>query len=229
MKIDLKELQGDLSKKSDFINKKILPGRRQCDIFSITYRRNEKNGKDSIRVDLNLVENIDNPESFEGFLVDYTDESKGRYNGPSGRVEMSQYAYSDRTITNRKTGRETEISRDKSIFNDLYLLSVQCGKDEELMSGEVDDVFDFIDRASEILKGSKLVFIIAGKEYEKNGYSNYNLYLPNKPKQKLVFEAVGTENSQLIKYDPMTMLVEKEISATVDEFEVDKTSDDLPF
>lgn len=226
MAINLSARKEELAKSSLNLSKTLVPGAQVCTITSITCRKNDYKNQNGLNVSLNLEGEDLTSQGFEGFFIDQNNPTLGRHKGAVGRVDLSQYTYTSKSGRDKK-GNPYEIDRDSSVMNDISKLAVACGKFDELMQGEVDDIEAFVERASEVMTGCTLNFIIAGKEYEKNGYTQYNLYIPKADKNMYAYEAVGAEASKLMSFNASTMIVHKQPAAVVESFEVAETEFDI--
>lgn len=166
-------------------------------------------------------------DNFEGFFIDSTDESKGKYLGQIGSVKTSQFYYKDGVT---KSG--TEVSRDMEILRQIRSICTACNCLDwfEKADGQYDTIEDFV-AAFDSKKPFKDVFLrfcIAGKEYDKkNNFIGYDLYLPKYVKGKVTFESLAVKISKIIPFDPATHIVPK-TENTVNEFgdDTDASSND---
>lgn len=232
--INLSETKKQLDAVKPFINKELEPGTHVCTINSISYRKNNFD-EEGLHVTLNLEGPEITDEGFEGFNIDNNDPSKGKYKGAVGKVDLQKYAYNSKDGTS-KSGRKFSINRDLSIQSALNNLAKALGKDREVMEGEVEDIVAVIKKASDVLSGSKIRIVIAGKEYESKGYIHYNLYLPKFVKGKDIYQAVDKNPELLQEFDENTMVTklaktsatQQPKPTTIDDFDV-SSADDLPF
>jgi len=134
---------------------------------------------------------------FEGFLVDSNNPNGARYKGQVGRVRLSPYPFKDATLP---SGRE--VSRDTEVLRAMIYLSEVLGKRDELDSIEANTIEEFMDSADKVLSGDTFInACIGGREWEnKEGYINYDLFLPRNSKDGVALEALDTENSRLFKF-----------------------------
>jgi hypothetical protein len=226
MAIDLSAKKEELAKGRSNLSKTLVPGQQVCTITGITYRKNDYKGQDGLNISLQLEGEDLTAQGFEGFFLDQNNPDLGRHKGAVGRVELSQYSYTSKTGKDRN-GKNYEIDRDASILSDVSKLASVCGKFDELMLGEVDDIVAFIEKASDLLTGSTLNFIVAGKEYEKNGYTQYNLFIPKAPKGFYAYEPADAEPSKLMAFNPNTLITRRAVAAPVESFEVAEAEFDI--
>ena len=161
---------------------------------------------------------------FEGFLVDSTDQNGPRYKGQVGRIRLSPYPYKDATLP---SGRE--ISRDTEVLRGMIFLSEVLDKRDDLDNVEADTIEEFMVQANAILSGNDTYFnaCVGGREWEnKEGYINYDLFLPRNSKDGVAMEALNVENSRLFKFNKEEHVREltKKSSNNTDSFEPATTS-----
>jgi hypothetical protein len=138
-------------------------------------------------------------DGFEGFYIDKDNESLGRHAGQVGKVKASMYAFADGV-----TKGGIKIERDKSLM--LFLKSLcnnlgisQWFESQDDLHATIDD-FVIAFNKSAPFKDIYLNFCVAGREYvDKNGYTNYNLYLPKADKGKYAFSEV--EDGRVLIYN----------------------------
>lgn len=154
---------------------------------------------------------------FEGFLKDQNNPTGPRYEGQVGRVRMSPYPYKDTTLP---TGRT--ISRDTEILKAMVMLSESLGKRAELDAIEAQTIEEFVVSCNKVLGNSAFInTCIGGREWEnKEGYVNYDLFLPRASKDGVPVEAIDVETSRLLKFNKEEHIkpLQKKASAPVDDF-----------
>ena len=173
------------------------PGNTEVRINSITL---DQTPYDSEAWNVNLhVETQPVEGDFEGFFRNKDNESKGRYEGQIGIVRMGPFPYKDTTLP---SGRE--ISRDQEILKGMIFLGEVLGKRDELDSIEADTIEVFITECNTLFSNSNFFnACLASREWEnKEGYINNDLYLPKLSRNGIPMEALDTENSRLINFDP---------------------------
>ena len=166
---------------------------------------------------------------FQGFLKDVNNQSGPRYEGQVGRVRFSPYAYKDATLPNGN-----EISRDNEVMKSMIFLSEQLDKRTELDSIQANTIEDFMSKCNTILSGPTFINVCLGtREWEnKDGYINNDLYLPKMSKDGIPIEALGVENSRLLKYDTNNKnhyrpVVKKDVPVTNHFEPIQKVGDDF--
>ena len=137
-------------------------------------------------------------EDFEGFMID-NDESKGRYSGQIGKIKTSQYAFADGQT---KTG--VIIKRDRAML--LFLQNLCRALDIndwfKAQHNQHAIIEDFIEAFNKTAPFSNKFMdcCVAGKEYtNKDGYTDYNLYLPNADNGRYSFGEIDSD--KIIKFD----------------------------
>lgn len=220
--IDLSKKREELKKQSgSSLSKTLLPGEHTCTINKISYK--DGYNPDSLVIQLELEGPDLSEHGFVGFARDKDNPAMGNYSGQVGKVGLSQWDFESKVISG-KNG-DFEVDRDSSIINELSKLSQACGKQDELMEGLVNDVYEFVNKADKVLSGSVLTFVIAGREWINNqGYSQYNLFLPRATKNQVAYG--NADDNNLMKFDKDKMIISKVKAPLVDEF---KTDDDFPF
>ena len=134
---------------------------------------------------------------FQGFLVDPNNPNGERYQGQVGRVRMTPFPFKDTTLP---SGRE--IIRDTEVLKSMIFLSEALGKREDLDMIEAETIEEFMVSVDKVLSGDTYVnACIGGREWEnKEGYVNYDLFLPRLSKDGIPLEALDTDNSRLYKF-----------------------------
>jgi len=153
---------------------------------------------------------------FEGFLVDSNNPNGARYKGQVGRVRLSPYPFKDATLP---SGRE--VSRDTEVLRAMIYLSEVLGKRDELDSIEANTIEEFMESADKVLSGDTFInACIGGREWEnKEGYINYDLFLPRNSRDGVALEALDTENSRLFKFSKEEHVRELKKTQTTSSFE----------
>lgn len=150
-----------------------------------------------------LIMNVEGPSmgtDFEGFLVDKDRPNGQRYKGQIGKVKFGFYPFSDGET---KTG--IKINRDLSILRAIQQLCIAGGKLEwfEEADGKFATIEEFVKGANVVISdGTLFNMCINGKEYERNGYTNYDLFLPKSSKEAYAMESATATTSRLISYNP---------------------------
>lgn len=139
-------------------------------------------------------------EGFEGFFIDKSNESKGRHLGQVGWVKASEWAFAD-----GETKGKIPVSRDQDILKFIKTLCQAYGKKDWLDAQ--DDKHDTIESLIAAFikdapyKDVYLNWCIGGKEYQnKQGYTNFDLFLPKFNKAGVPFETLTASPSKLIKF-----------------------------
>jgi len=183
------------------VPKVIQPGNNDITVLNIKLEpaRFKEGGYDII---LN-VEGPDMGDGFDGFWIDKDNQALGRHKGQVGRIRATEYPYADGTT---KSG--VEVSRDKEL---LRFLQTFCKETHSLgWFSEQDNKHETIESLFEALNNDKpfadkvLRMCVGGKEYvNREGYTNYDLYLPKYNRGQVPFEAIEVEEatSKVIPFD----------------------------
>jgi hypothetical protein len=188
----------DIQSKGGNLPKTLSPGEHVVKINSINLESvSYKEGA------YHLILNVEGPDlgaEFEGFFINKDRPEIGRYKGQIGRVKFSYYPFSDGVT---KTG--IKVSRDTGILRAIQQVCISTDnlKWFEEADGKYNTIEEFIKGANKALSSdAKLRMCIGGKEYEKDGYTKYDLFLPKSTKDAYVMENASTEPSKLMKYNP---------------------------
>lgn len=196
--------------------KTLQPGNQKLKVNNVVLEPNKfKDG--SYYIILNMES--EPISGFEGLLIDRDDESKGRYEGQIGKVKASQYSFED-----GETKGGTIIKRDESMLKFLKKLCLALGigqwlDDQDGKHDTVESIFEAFNK-DRPFAGIYIEYCVAGKEYVKNNYTNYELFLPNGSKEGNPF---GTK---LLTFDESKHIVKKKAADTVSEFAADNS--DVP-
>ena len=215
----------DMSAGSGKTRPVINVGNQKLKINSVTFDQTPYD-KDAYNVVLH-VESEPVGNGFEGFLLDSSDTNGPRYKGEVGRVRLSPFPYKDTTLP---SGRE--ISRDTEVLKAMIFLSEALGKRDDLDNIEADTVEEFMKSANSILSGDTYVnACVGGREWEnREGYINYDLFLPRNSKDGISLESLNVENSKLYEFSKKDHVKElKNKAQTTSSFEPEsaKTGDDF--
>lgn len=189
-------------------------GNQKLKINSITFDQTPYD-KDAYNVVLH-VESEPVGGDFEGFLVDPNDANGPRYKGQVGRIRLSPYPFKDTTLP---SGRE--ISRDTEVLKNMIFLSEVLGKRDDLDMIEADTIEEFMKSADSVLSGDTYVnACVGGREWEnKEGYINYDLFLPRNSRDGVSLESLDVENTKLYKFSKEDHVRELKKATKTDSFE----------
>lgn len=207
----------DMSAGAGKVKPVIGVGNQVIRINSITY---DQTPYDSDAYNITLhVESEPVGGEFQGFLKDINDPNGPRYEGQVGRVRFSPYPYKDTTLP---SGRE--IQKDQEILKAMIYLSEVLNQRNDLDMIEAETIEEFMVECNKLFSNSGFFnACIGGREWEnKEGYVNYDLFLPRMSKDGIPLEAVGKENSRLLKFnkeDHVRELKNKSTSSDVGSFE----------
>jgi len=180
-----------------------------------------------------LILNVVGPDlgdDFEGFFINKDQPDLGRHKGAIGRVRTSDFPYADF----KDDAKGIDIKRDNEIMKAVKRLCIEMGMEEwyNAQDEQHATIEDFIEQFNndKPFKNIKLDVCLAGNQYEnKEGYTNYDLYLPKSNKNKVSFELAGKNSGKLMTYQPAIHLevrkpkegVAKEAVKPVDAFEAE--------
>ena len=158
-------------------------------------------------------------ESFEGFMIDKDDSSKGNYEGQIGRVKASQYAFADGTT---KTG--IQVYRDKSLLLFMRNLckALECEDWFNAQDNKHDTIEEFIEAFDKDapFSGKWLDICVAGKEYQnKSGYMAYDMWIPKPIKGALSFSKA--DSGKTMKFNEADHLTKMQIKP-IEDFDTDE-------
>ncbi len=191
-------------------SKTFAPGNITAKINSVALEENRfKPG--SYYLVLNLEGEDLGPE-FEGFMINKDNPEMGRHKGQVGKVKTSEWAYSDgETKTGMQISRDIEILRAvKNICTSMGIMDWYDAQDEKHETIE-DLVTTFNSDAP--FKDRWMEYCVAGREYlNKQGYTNYDLYLPKFNKGFAPYATLDNED-KLIKFDPALHVRKAEVKS----------------
>lgn len=183
------------------IPKVIQPGNETCTVLNIKLEpaRFKEGGYD-------VLLNVEGPEmgdDFEGFWIDKDNQAKGRHKGKVGRIRASEYPYADGTT---KTG--VEVSRDKELLRFLQSFckethTLEWFTAQDNKHATIESLFEAYNN-DKPFDGKELRMCIAGKEYvNKEGYTNYDLFLPKYSRGQVPFESANVDevSSKVVSFD----------------------------
>lgn len=181
-----------------------------------------------------MVYNVEGPDmgpEFEGFFLNAQTQNGPRYKGQIGRVKSSFYAFKDATLPSG-----VEIKRDPSILKAVYFACVATNNTNwlEEVDGKYSTIEQLVEGFSKMVSGTWVKMIVGGKEYtNKQGYTNYDLFLPKNNKDTYVMESSDAQPSKLMAFNPIehikTQKVEKVESFGIDNPFDDATTSSLEF
>lgn len=154
---------------------------------------------------------------FTGFLKNVNDPNGERYEGQVGRIRASQYAYKDAELPSGRT-----VNRDQEILKAMITLSEVLDLRSDLDLIEAETIEDFVAACNVLFSGPTFInACVGGREWEnKEGYINYDLYLPRPSKDGVPLENANAENSRLLvfnKADHVRELKNKTNNSTSDD------------
>ncbi len=186
------------------VSKTLQPGNQQCKINGVELEE-FKFKPGAFHIILHM-EGPDLGKDFEGFHINKDNESLGRHKGAVGKVKAGEWAFTDSV-----TPKGVEISRDQEILKFLKTLCTALGTLKWL--DDQDNKHDTIEslvkafNVDQPFKDKYLNYCIGGKEYKnKQGYTNYDLFLPKFSKAGSPFEALDAKPSKILKYNDADFL-----------------------
>lgn len=159
-------------------------------------------------------------EGFEGLAIDKDVPELGHYKGQVARVQSQQYSYSDYT---NKEGKV--LKKEDAMFKWIWNFAKEIGASQKLIENDIqaENIEDYLKAAKKYLIDSDkyIHFCIAGAEYEnKQGYTQYRLYLPKPEKNKNPYELVSSESpKKLIIFNEAMHIKKKKPSESIESFE----------
>lgn len=151
----------------------------------------------------NVILNIEGQDmgaDFEGFFIDKDKPNLGRHKGQVGRVKAGEYAFADGTT---KSG--IVIKRDDEILKFINNICKELGL---TWLDDADGKYETIEALVKAFnnekpyKGMWLNFCLGGKEYQnKEGYTNFDLFLPKYTKGRVAFEKVDKPGSKMMEFN----------------------------
>ncbi len=191
----------------------IQPGNAVCKILSVTL---EKVPYDSEAYHVVLhVEGPDLGKDFEGFFKDKDKPELGRHLGQTGKVKAGLSPFSWKT----KSGAKIDRDRNISIFVKNLCTALKYDGDIE---GETVEAFIENFNKLKPFDGKFLRMCICGREYtNRQGYTNYDLYLPFWSKDGVAFEleTIPEGSSKVFKFNPDVHILKKNKPEVVESFE----------
>lgn len=210
----------DITSGGGSIPKMIQPGNRVLKINKV-YLESVPWNSEAFNLKLEC-EGPDLGSDFEGFFLDRDNESLGRHNGQVGTIRSHQYAYEDKTLDSG-----VQISRDLEIVKFLKNLCSALGCDDWLAAqdNKHETIQSLIEQFNEDRPFDDifLSMCVCGKEYQnKEGYTNYDLFLPKFTKNGIPFESEEVEAgvSRVYKFDEAKHIIKLK-SKDVDGFSSD--------
>lgn len=191
----------------------IQPGNAVCKILSVTLE-GVPYDKDAYHVVLH-VEGPDLGKDFEGFFLNKDKPELGRHKGQTAKVKSGLSPFSWKT----KSGAKIDRDRNISIFIKNLCTALKYDGDIE---GETVEAFIENFNKLQPFKDKYLRMCICGREYQnRQGYTNYDLYLPFWSKEGVAYEleSVPEAMSKVFKYNPEIHILKKSKPDAIVSFE----------
>ena len=194
------------------INKILTPGEHYCRIVDLELATPPWSD-DSLFLKVKL-EGPHMGNDFEGIAIDKNNPSLGNYKGQVAIVDSFRYAFK----TYEYQGKA--IDRDQQIFNWINALATQLGIFEDIQKKGIkaNTIQDYVTAVKPFLMNPELwgTFVLAGREYYKDGYDkpNYNLFFPKKSGKNFPYSALIDANKEpklnLLKFDEKEHIIKDE-------------------
>jgi hypothetical protein len=193
----------DVKTGGDFTPKNIVPGNVKAKIFKVELDQPEfLEEKDGYFLLLHL-ETEKPHEDFVGFHTDWQDENSPTFDGQTGKVKASKWAYQD-----SETKKGVKIERDMEMMKFLKNLCEAAGEKSIAWWNKVDKKFETIEDLVEAFNKAKpfdgvwVNWCIGGRQYTKqNGYKGWDLHLPKFSADGVPFESVDAINKRILTFD----------------------------
>jgi hypothetical protein len=217
----------DVKTGGDFTPKNIEPGNIKAKIFKVELDQPSFLVDDKGYFLLLHMETEKPNEDFVGFNTIFGDDSSPKFDGQTGKVKASRWAYKDTTT---KTG--VEISRDKEMMKFMKNLceAIGCMDWWDKVDEKYATIEDFVDAFNEAApyKDKWVNWCIGGRQYTKqNGYKGWDLHLPKFSTAGAPMENVDAVKKSLLTFDKADH-TEITVPKAVEEFGPEGSSDDLP-
>ena len=156
------------------------------------------------------LETEDMGPDFDGFMIDKDNPELGKYKGQVGRVKTSEWAYMDgETKSGQQVSRDIDIL--KAVKNLCQAMGILNWYDEQDEKHETIEELIAAFNADAPFKDRWMDYCIAGREYlNKQGYTNYDLYLPKFTKGYAPYATLDNE-SKLIQFDANVHIKKAEV------------------
>jgi hypothetical protein len=189
-----------LQDKGPSVPKNLTTGTQTCKINSVKLEASPFD-KEAYFLYLNM-ESEPMGDDFEGFAIDKDNPDAGRYLGKVGRVKTNEYAYKDgQTKSGIKVSRDLDLLRAvQSICKATKALAWM-----EANNNKHETIEDYIQAFCDDMPFKDVYFntTLGGREYFKDNYAKYDLFLvrPGKGQVNMESTDVPEENSKLVKFN----------------------------
>jgi hypothetical protein len=185
--------------KGPSVPKTITVGTQVCKINSIKLEASPFD-KDAFFIYM-AMESEPMGDDFEGFMIDKDNPSAGKFLGQVGRVKTNEYAYKD-----GQTKSGIKVSRDLEILRAVQAISRATGSMNwmEANNNKHETIEEYVIAFNNDAP-FKDVFVkvtLGGREYFKDNYSKFDLFLvkPGKGQVNMEPATVAEELSKLVKF-----------------------------
>lgn len=211
------------------ISKVIQPGNVVAKVVDIKLEVPPYDANALTLVLLMETKEIEDP-SFVGLPIDKDNPELGNFKGQIARVQTSGFSYTDYT---NKEGQVTP--KEQQIFKWIWNFAKEIGVSQTLVDHNIEGetIHDYLENAKQFLVSTDryINFCIAGAEYEKNGYTQYRLFLAKPEKGKSPYVLYNEDETilpeRLIKFNEALHIKKKKVADKVEEFNGRDASDDL--
>jgi len=221
----------DVKTGGDFTPKNIEPGNVKAKIFKVELEQPPFLVDDKGYFLILHMETEKPTDDFVGFHTVFGDESSPTFEGQTGKVKASRWAYKDST-----TPKGVEIFRDKEMMKFMKNLCTAIGC--EAWWKKVDNKYDTIEEfiaafeKDQPFKDKWVNWCIGGREYTKtNGYKGWDLHLPKFGSMGAPMENVDAVKKNLLTFDKADhteITVPKPVEEFGDDLDGAEGSDLLP-
>ena len=198
--------------KGPSVSKTITVGTQVCKINSIKLEASPFD-KEAFYLYMNM-ESEPMGDDFEGFLIDKDNPDAGRFLGQVGRVKTNEYPYKDGAT---KSG--IKVSRDLEILRAIQNIAKATGSTKWMEDNnnkhETIEEYVIAFNNDAPFKDTFVRITVGGREYYKDNYMKYDLFLvrPGKYQTNMESLSVAEENSKLTKYSEDLHIKKKKTDA----------------
>jgi len=217
----------DVKTGGDFTPKNIEPGNVKARIFKVELDQPPFLQDDKGYFLLLHLETKKPNKDFVGFHTVFGDDTSPTFEGQTGKVKASRWAYKD-TVTKTKV----KIMRDDEMMKFFKNLCEAAGCVDwwNKVDNKYETIEEFVDafNTAAPFKDIWINWCIGGRQYTKqNGYKGWDLHLPKFSAAGIPFEAMDSIKKRLLTFDKAdhTEVTEPK---PVDSFSGDDTGSELP-
>lgn len=191
----------DVKTGGNFTPKNIEPGNVKARIFKIELDQPPFLQDDKGYFLIMHLETEKPNEDFVGFHTVFGDDSSPTFEGQTGKVKASKWAFKD-AVTKTKV----KISRDDELMKFFKNLCEALGAVDwwNSVDNKYETIEDFVDAMNEAapFKDVWINWCIGGRQYTKqNGYKGWDLHLPKFSSAGIPFESLDAIKKRLLTFD----------------------------